>query len=118
MSGFYIYDVSELSDAEISAIGENDTELDNPVELGLSAGEVRQAILDRVRQEVEEQEFAYVDTWFPEDIEITSEMLEDGEACQNAFVRDVGEALYSTDDTELDGRVFTFSSEAIVLRIE
>jgi hypothetical protein len=115
---FSIYDVTDLNDAEVERIPHERVELDDPVEMGLSSGEVRQAILDRVREEVQSLEFAYIDTWFPDEVEPDSVLLSEESSCRESFIRDISEALYSLDDQELDNRVMTFSNEIIAVRLE
>lgn len=111
---FTIYDLSELPDEEIQDFNfeEHKGNLVE-VELGLSAGEVRQSLLDRFREEVQSEEAQFINlNLFEYGIKLDKYALEDTSE-QDQTKAEIENILYDMDDEELDSSIWHFASEII-----
>jgi len=112
---FEIYDVSSYS-REIAM--ELATEGDI-VESGLSSGELRQSLMDRFREEVKTESVYFINLnlenagfeGFEEDI------LEDEQNARGVLL-DIENLVYDTLDRNIDGTLWEFSDELILVRGE
>lgn len=112
---FNIYDISELSEERISNLDKNEFDDFEKVEMGLSAGELRQSILDRVREDFKREEVDYINPTLEQfDFQISEDLLE-FEGSLNSALQDVENLLYELTDEELDNSKWLFSFEVICI---
>lgn len=111
---FDIYDVSEYNPEDARELA---TEEDK-VELSLSPGELRQALMDRIRNEVREQEIYYLNLNFAQHgLTLEEDELEDEESARSALL-DMENLIYELLDEEIDCSIWEFSNERIMVRGE
>lgn len=106
---FNIYSVSE-PDHEQAVEQLTDDDL---VEVDLSSGELRQALLDRFRQEVKTEDvyfinftLAHFELEFEEDLLVTEEG-------QQSILTDIENLIYDAEDEELTNMFWDFHNETI-----
>lgn len=112
---FDIYDVSSLT-RETAAESATDADI---VESGLSSGELRQALMDRFREEIETESVYFInlnlglegEDAFDEDI------LED-EQNSRGVLTEIENHVYETMDSCMDRTIWEFSNEMILVRGE
>lgn len=115
---FTIYDLSELSDQELQDFDFNIHEDLPEIEMGLAAGEVRQSLLDRFREEVRAEEVQFINiNLFEYGVKIDNDDLEDDKE-RELVESEIENTLYNLDDEELDATVWNFASEIIYIRGE
>lgn len=111
---FDIYDVSEYDPETARKLATED----DKVEFSLSPGELRQALMDRVRNEVQEGESYYLNLNFePRGLTIEEEDLEDEESSRSILL-DIENLIYELLDEEIDCSIWEFSNERIMVRGE
>lgn len=113
---FNIYDISDLDTENIDELLEShETEGLSEVEMGLSSGELRQSILDRVREDVRQDEIHFLNRSLEQfELNINEELLENEDG-KNMIVQDVDYLIYELSDEELDNTVWEFSFEVIYI---
>lgn len=114
---FNIYDLSDLLDIDPENFVFDDSVKDDvsEVESGLSAGEIRQSLLDRFRQAILNQNYDFVNLNLKKyDVEIDETNDEDdlGEA---SLIEDVEKALYDLEDEDLMDTVWVLPDEVIYI---
>lgn len=117
---FTVYDISsydEIDGDDYESLEELESLIDNSqleeLEMGLSAGEIRQSLLDRIRQEVRKGELRFLNkTISPLELQIADELAET-ESGRKAIVNDLETILYELGDKDIVGTVWEFSSEKI-----
>lgn len=111
---FDIYDVSEYDPEDARELVTED----DKVELSLSPGELRQALMDRVRNEVRQGEIYYLNLNFePHGLTFEEEELEDEESARSVLL-DVENLIYDLLDEEIDCSIWEFSNERLMVRGE
>jgi len=83
------------------------------VESGLSSGELRQAILDRLKIELDLGEYSNVNNALKEFGFIVSEDFFNDESNREVVISDIDNVLYETDDEEFNGAVWMLHNEII-----
>lgn len=110
--GFDVYDVSVYEDDSAEDLMDHD----DRVEMGLSSGELRQGLLDRFRQELNEHEIYFINVNLrAHGLEVTREDLEDDEQIRSVLV-DIENILYDMEDEEIEGSTWEFSNARIIVR--
>lgn len=115
---FTIYDISELSDDELENFDFEKYSNLPELEMGLSAGETRQSLLDRFKEEIKSEKPQFININLGEyGIDLDDENLEteDEQALSTSEIENV---LYDFDDEELSSSVWYFASEIIYIRGE
>ena len=113
---FTIYDVSELSEADLSGLDQHTNAGDfEAVEMGLSSGELRQALLDRLAVEVHHNRADVInDCLSPYGFTVSpqsmSTPLQDDDVLD-----DIECVVYEIGDEALNGAVFDFTDETIFI---
>lgn len=111
---FDIYDVSEYDPEEARELAVED----DKVEFSLSPGELRQALMDRVREEVRQGEVYYLNLNFePFGLQFEEEDFEDEEHARSALL-DMENLIYELLDEQIDCSLWEFSNERIMVRGE
>lgn len=113
---FNIYEISDLDTEDIEDLLESHDVSDlSEIEMGLSSGELRQSILDRIREDVRQDELHYLNKSLVQfDFSINSESLESDDS-KEVIVQDLDYLIYELSDEELDKTIWEFSSEAIYI---
>lgn len=109
----------------IYVIGENDTEgvvehlaEEDAVESGLSSGELRQALLDRFRQELTTDDIYFVNLSLqPFDLEFEEDLIE-SEQGRESMLTDIENLLYDAEDETLLNTFWEFHNERIYVKGE
>lgn len=109
---FDIYEiVSEANDEEIASLSDDDK-----VESNLSSGELRQAILDRFRQELKTEDVYFVNLSLePFGLDFEPDLAETQEG-QNSILTDVENFLYDAEDEVFHNTVWEFHNEAVCVK--
>ncbi len=111
---FDIYDVSEYNVEHAQELASED----DKVESGLSPGELRQSLMDRFRREVRSGDPYFLNLNFPDqDFELDEEECEDEESVRSVFM-DIENLVYDMLDEDIDGSLWEFSNEIIMVRGE
>lgn len=89
---------------------------DDPIEIGLSPGELRQSILDRARVDVEENDLTYIRATF-DALNIPFSLTNNNEENDDYFVRaameEIETILYDLDDSFFHETIWQFRKEII-----
>lgn len=89
---------------------------DDVVESGLSAGEVRQALLDRFRQETHTEDLYFINfTLANFELEFDEDLIETDEG-RASILTDIENLLYDTDDEALESIFWEFHNEIVCVR--
>lgn len=110
---FYIFVITNCDPENKQKIAEITSENDNAVELGLSAGELRQSILDRLREEVENNEIENIEQVF-EKLDLPLDITDNKEK----LVDRIDELLYNLTDDELNNTIWELTEETIYIKGE
>ncbi len=111
---FNIFDLD--ADTDEARIGELDN--DDASQLGLSPGETRQAILDRIRSELSSGISEFIQTTFDKyGYEIEEDLLETKHGLESVMI-DIDNIIYDLDDSELAGSKWDFSDALVYIRGE
>lgn len=111
---FNIYDLSPIDPDEFSG----DVEPLDVIESGLSSGELRQALLDRLKMEIESQDVYFLNYSLKGyDFEIEDDFLED-ECGRRSTIEDVENLLYEIDDEAISNTIWLFSPEIVYVKQE
>lgn len=115
---FTIYDLSDFLDEELQNFNfEEESDLPE-IEMGLSAGEIRQSLLDRFREEVRTETAQFINMNLSEyGVNIKEDDL-DSEDEKQLIKSEIENTLYDLDDEELNDSTWHFASEIIYIRGE
>lgn len=113
---FTIYDVSDVIDDNFVFEDQKDelTEL----EMGLSSGELRQAILDRFRSAVRNKDILFINVNFEKHDLVLQEDSLDSELEEDAVIEDIDKILYDLEDEEITDTTWILPDEVIYVRGE
>lgn len=115
---FTIYDISEFLDDEIQNFDFDEHENLVEIEMGLSAGEVRQSLLDRFREEVRTENVQFINMNLSDyGVDLDDGSLEEKDE-QVIAESEIENILYDLDDEELSSSIWHFASEIIYIRGE
>lgn len=116
---FTFYDVSYLNEDELAntsideLLGKTD-ELDWS-QNGLSGGEARQALLDRFREDINNESIHAINMTLSQfGKEISEEVLGNEKALKDE-IAEIDELLYSLEDEEISGKIWAFDNEVVFL---
>lgn len=111
---FNIYDLSPIDPEQFNG----DTQALEAVEMGLSSGELRQSLLDRLREEVESEDSFFINYSLRAfDLEINQEYLETATG-RASTLEDIENALYEIEDESISDTTWLFSREIIYIAQE
>lgn len=109
---FSIYSVTS---ADENLTSEDLTE-DDVVESGLSAGEFRQALLSRFREEAKTEDVYFINFSLAKfEIEFEEELVETDEG-RASILADIENILYDTEDEDLENIFWEFHNEIICVK--
>jgi len=108
---FEIYDVSEYNIEQAKELANED----DRVESGLSPGELRQSLMDRFKREVRLGDAYFLNLNFPDqNFELEEEQFEDEEIARSILM-DIENLVYDMLDEDIDGSLWEFSNEVIMV---
>lgn len=116
---FTFYDAShinedELTSTSINKLKEKTDELDWS-QSGLSGGEARQALLDRFREDINNENIHIINVTLEKfGKEISEDVLGNEKALKDE-IAEIDELLYSLEDEEIADRLWAFDNEVIFI---
>lgn len=116
---FTIYDISDVVDNESEdfVFEEYENEL-TELEMGLSAGEVRQSLLDRFRNAIRNKDIYFVNVNFSKYGLNFEENSLDTEDEEKSKIEDIDNILYDLEDDEISDTMWILPQEVIYVKGE